>query len=167
VRNRVLKGDKVSLREPRITDAGPLADYINDPEVIGALPEPEYPRTERDMAIFIEVASQKRDQGSEFHMVVCIGDEDKPIGMCALYGIDKEKKSAQVGYWIAKEHWGKGYGKEALSIALSFGFDELRIRKVYATVSKDNTRSVRLLSSLGFAREKEIGTGSMIMSLTK
>jgi len=51
-----------------------------------------------------------------------------------------------VGYWIAKEHWGKGIGSRALMLLL----DEVSIRPLHARVAKDNTASLRILQKCGF-----------------
>jgi RimJ/RimL family protein N-acetyltransferase len=54
----------------------------------------------------------------------------------------------QVGYWIARERWGKGIASQALAQLL----DELGERPLYATVAADNGASLRVLEKHGFAR---------------
>jgi RimJ/RimL family protein N-acetyltransferase len=52
----------------------------------------------------------------------------------------------EVGYWIGRDHWGKGIATRALSLFL--GLDETR--PLYAHVAKHNVASVRVLEKCGF-----------------
>lgn len=54
----------------------------------------------------------------------------------------------QVGYWIGREHWGRGYATEALRILLA----EIPDRPVFAHVVLDNIGSRRVLEHCGFVR---------------
>ncbi|MFI6386279.1 GNAT family N-acetyltransferase [Nonomuraea sp. NPDC050547] len=51
-----------------------------------------------------------------------------------------------VGYWLGREHWGKGVGTRALTLYLH----EEKTRPLHADPHKGNTGSVRLLEKLGF-----------------
>lgn len=52
----------------------------------------------------------------------------------------------EIGYWIVREHWGRGIATAALSLLLS----ELTVRPLYAGAAKDNLRSIRVLKKCGF-----------------
>jgi RimJ/RimL family protein N-acetyltransferase len=52
----------------------------------------------------------------------------------------------QVGYWIGKEHWGKGIATRALSEFLG----HVKARPLYAHVAKHNIASIRVLEKCGF-----------------
>jgi len=51
-----------------------------------------------------------------------------------------------VGYWIAKEHWGKGVGSCALQLLL----EQVPRRPLHAQVARSNSRSLRVLERAGF-----------------
>ena len=57
----------------------------------------------------------------------------------------------EVGYWIGREHWGKGIATRALRIFLA----EQRDRPLYAHVAKHNVGSIRVLEKCGFALLRE------------
>ncbi len=59
----------------------------------------------------------------------------------------------EIGYWIAPEHWGKGYATEALSFFIDFLFREYSINKVSAHVLATNKASQRVLEKNGFKLE--------------
>ena len=75
------------------------------------------------------------------------------IGMCAIANIDNANMRAELGYWIGRRHWGKGYGKEAVRLMLHFAFATLRLNRVCARVVVGNERSIGLLGALGFKEE--------------
>lgn len=51
-----------------------------------------------------------------------------------------------VGYWLAKEHWGKGIASRALALLL----EEVSVRPLHARVAKENGASLRVLERSGF-----------------
>jgi len=51
-----------------------------------------------------------------------------------------------VGYWIGKEHWGRGFASRGLAIFL----DEVRRRPLHATAARANAPSIRVLEKCGF-----------------
>lgn len=59
---------------------------------------------------------------------------------------EAEPKRDAVGYWIAREHWGKGIATRALTLFLK----EVTIRPLYARVARTNTASLRVLNKCGF-----------------
>ena len=58
----------------------------------------------------------------------------------------------ELGYHLAAPYRGRGYGREACRIILSY-IEEMYDAPVYARVQPDNTASVRLLEALGFQRK--------------
>ena len=56
-----------------------------------------------------------------------------------------------VGYWIGKEHWGKGVATRALAAFLHLVTE----RPLYAHVAKHNVGSIRVLEKCGFSLERE------------
>jgi RimJ/RimL family protein N-acetyltransferase len=61
-----------------------------------------------------------------------------------------------VGYWIGKDHWGKGIATKALAAFL----DHVPARPLFAYVAKHNVASIRVLEKCGFTVLAE-GKGSV------
>jgi len=59
----------------------------------------------------------------------------------------KQDGCDEVGYWIAREHWGKGIASQALALFLR----EATPRPMHATVVRANAASIRVLEKCGFA----------------
>lgn len=70
------------------------------------------------------------------------------IGMAYLDAIaDRE---ANVGYWLDRAHWGRGYAFEAAQALIGFAFNDARLLKLRAGHAYDNPASGRVLAKLGF-----------------
>jgi ribosomal-protein-alanine N-acetyltransferase len=75
------------------------------------------------------------------------------IGLMGLHSWQHGHRRADLGYDIARSHWGNGYAAEAGRAVLRFGFTTMRLHRVQAFTIAENERSVRLLGRLGFTRE--------------
>lgn len=60
---------------------------------------------------------------------------------------------AEIGYDLARAHWGEGIMQEALTALLELAFDTLELNRIEALVIPGNRRSTTLLGRLGFRRE--------------
>jgi RimJ/RimL family protein N-acetyltransferase len=58
-----------------------------------------------------------------------------------------------VGYWIGREHWGRGIATAALRLSL----EEITARPLHAHVARSNVASIRVLEKCGFIRVREDG----------
>lgn len=57
----------------------------------------------------------------------------------------------EVGWHLARAHWGKGYATEAARAVMNFGFHELKLDAIYAVVNPANAASIRVTQRLGMA----------------
>jgi RimJ/RimL family protein N-acetyltransferase len=78
------------------------------------------------------------------------------IGRCGLYphlGVDGKPipGEAVLAFYIASSYWGQGFATEAGKAFVRFGFTELALKRIVATVQKGNDASVRVLQKLGFS----------------
>lgn len=56
----------------------------------------------------------------------------------------------EVGYWLAQEHWGRGYASEALNAVLRHAAQDLHCRALWACYFVGNTRSEKVIRKAGF-----------------
>ncbi len=63
------------------------------------------------------------------------------------------QQCATLGYWLAEDHQGKGYMKEAAQAVIEYSFNTLNLNRLNAACLPDNDRSINLLKSLGFMEE--------------
>ena len=74
------------------------------------------------------------------------------IGGTGLY-IDVENNTAEIGYSLAKDYWGKGYITEATTEVVRWGFEDLKLYKIFAKANAENFRSLNVMKKLGMNQE--------------
>ncbi|KGR77101.1 GNAT family N-acetyltransferase [Ureibacillus sinduriensis] len=75
------------------------------------------------------------------------------IGTIGFNAWSPKHKRAEIGYEIHPDFWRSGYTSEALLKVLSYGFDELDLKRIGAVVFMENEASNHLLIKLGFKKE--------------
>ena len=77
--------------------------------------------------------------------------------LCGSIGIfpmqDVYRKSAEIGYWIGEEYWGKGIAARAVEKIVQYGFENFDIVKIFAGIFSNNRASERVLEKNGFIKE--------------
>lgn len=143
---------RVYLASLKPDDAGPIMELANDREVASNIPGMPHPYLAGHAMNLVSFAIERYRTEEEFHMGVRLPDKGL-IGLCALSNIDRGNMKAELGYWLGRNYWSRGYGKEALTLMLALGFSKIGLNRIYAKVLTTNERSIRLLRSLGFSNE--------------
>ena len=60
---------------------------------------------------------------------------------------------AELGYWVGKPYWGKGYATEAARAVVQFGFEKLSLHRIQATHFGNNPASGRVMQKVGMLYE--------------
>jgi RimJ/RimL family protein N-acetyltransferase len=76
-------------------------------------------------------------------------------GFSGWAGIDRiqGRDSAQFGWYLRSDRWGRGYATEATRLLLDFGFSVLNRATMWATVDPDNVASLRVLGKSGLSNQ--------------
>ncbi|MEM1238275.1 MAG: GNAT family protein [Cyanobacteria bacterium P01_H01_bin.26] len=76
------------------------------------------------------------------------------LGFVDLSTIYREEKQwANLGYSIHNQHWGQGFGREAVKAALIAGFENLGYHRIEAAINLDNRPSIALAQKVGLQKE--------------
>lgn len=146
-----LRTERLVLRQWREGDRGPWAALNADPEVMahfpGTLSREESDRSaERNQAELAE-------RGWGLWAVEVVGGPPfiGSVGL-AVPGFEASfTPCVEVGWRIARGHWGRGYAPEAARAAVAFGFDELGLGEIVSFTVVGNTSSRRVMEKLGMA----------------
>lgn len=84
---------------------------------------------------------------------ITLKSDNKCIGYCGFYAYASLFKRAEIGYALSQEFWGKGIVPEACQPLVEYGFKELGLERIEATVYPENRGSVRVLEKLGMQLE--------------
>ena len=107
------------------------------------LPDP-YP--EEGAARWIAYAQPRHEQGAEYTFAV--EHDGEVVGACGLI-VSDDRREAELGYWIGRPHWGRGYATEAARAAVAFAFERAGVGRVVALPLADNASSRRVLEKAG------------------
>ena len=75
------------------------------------------------------------------------------IGCVGLRDIDPEHLQAELGFWIGREWWGQGYGREAAGAVVRFGFERLGLNRICAHHMARNPAAGQVLRHIGMQQE--------------
>ena len=79
--------------------------------------------------------------------------EDRLLGHVSLFSFSEQNGRAEIGYGLARAHWGQGFMHEALTAVVDYAFGTLGLRRIEADTHPGNQASLRALERLGFTRE--------------
>ena len=89
-----------------------------------------------------------------FFFVICRRSDDRPVGSIDLHEVDRRNGSASLGIAIGEEDdRGRGYGTDALTALVAFGFDQLRLERIELDVYDFNDRARAVYERVGFVHE--------------
>ncbi|UCH64722.1 MAG: GNAT family N-acetyltransferase [Ignavibacterium sp.] len=79
--------------------------------------------------------------------------KDEFIGFGGLFEISKKSNKAEIGYGLLPDYWGKGIMSEVVEKLIDFGFNQMKLHKIYGRITPGHNASIRLLEKLGFKKE--------------
>ena len=77
----------------------------------------------------------------------------KLAGVVSLMQIHREHRRAELGYWIAVDHWNNGFATEASASILDFAFQTLGLHRIESTHFVRNPASGKVMQKLGMQQE--------------
>jgi RimJ/RimL family protein N-acetyltransferase len=144
-----LHTERLVLRGWREADREPFAALNADPEVMRYFPA-TMTRSECD-AFIDQVGTRWADGGPSWWAVEVI-DGAPCIGFVGLSVVRPDSPVApavEIGWRLARDHWGRGYATEAAIASLRYGFDELDLDEIVSFTVPANTASRRVMERIG------------------
>ncbi len=143
---------RLKLRWMEASDAEAHYAVFSDPDV--ARYWSSGPWTALDQAHEHITATQAAyADGSGMRLGIALRETGELIGNASLHRFVDTSRRCELGYALARAHWGYGYVSEALRALLDFGFTALDLNRVEADIDPRNTASARVLEKLGFRKE--------------
>ena len=140
------------LRKWRPSDAKDLAAALNNEKILNNLRDGlPFPYTEQDARDYI-TAMLSSEENSTFAYTITI--EDRAVGSIGVFRqANMHRQTAELGYYLAEEYWGRGIMTEAIRQLCEIVFDTTDILRIYAEPFAYNTGSRRALEKSGFCYE--------------
>ena len=143
---------KCRIRKWELSDAKDLAAALSNKKVQDNLRDGlPYPYTEQDGKEFIS-AMLSADENETFAFAIMV--DDKVVGSIGIFRQGNiHSQTAELGYYIAEEYWGKGIMTEAVKQICAYVFAKSDIIRIYAEPFAYNIASCRVLEKVGFQYE--------------
>lgn len=107
------------------------------------------PITQKEIKDWIE-----KDEGHNFSFSIRAVADDRLLGFVGLFVPSWNNGDVYVGIGIGNHNdWGKGYGTEAMRLAVRYAFQELNLHRVTLGVFEHNARARRAYEKAGFVLE--------------
>ncbi len=145
----ILKTKRLILRPWDESDAQNLYEYAKDPDVGPIAGWPPHKSAEDSLDVI-----KNGLNGVECY-AICEKDNNITIGSIELKLNDHtdmtdKDDECELGYWLGKPFWGRGYMTEAAEEILRYGFENLNMSVIWCGYYDGNNKSKRVQEKLGF-----------------
>ncbi len=141
--------DRLLLRPWLESDAQDLFKYAKDPEVGPIAGWPPHANIAESLLVIRKVLN-----GAQCY-AICKKDSNHPIGSIELKlnghtDMTDRNDECELGFWLGKPFWGKGYMPEAARELIRHAFEELEMSTIWCGYYDGNNKSKRVQEKLGF-----------------
>jgi RimJ/RimL family protein N-acetyltransferase len=156
----IVETERLILRKPRLEDAADLAVAYADPEVVRFMGD-------GGTATFAQVEAgiqQWLDRWDSSGMSLCSlerREDGRVVGRAGFLLWDPETwevpgDETEIGWLLAREHWGKGYATEAALALRDWAFDERSLTRLISLINHENLASIGVAERIGERYERDI-----------
>ena len=144
-----MRTKRLKLRDLTPRDAKRIAALAGDWDIARMTGRIPYPYT-------VDMAREWITELEDGERVLGISHRFSLVGVCGF--VPDGNGSADIGYWIGKPWWGRGFATEAAEAVISHCFNELGLARVTCGHFHDNPASGKVIAKLGF---RYIGTDTI------
>ncbi|MDP2653328.1 MAG: GNAT family N-acetyltransferase [Candidatus Omnitrophota bacterium] len=139
------------MRPFRPDDAFRLSQLLNDKIFAENTCRIPYPYEEHTARVWIATQQEAFLQGDELSLAVALKNGGPLIGATGVMHFNDPVKVPELGFWIGREYWGRGYCTEAAQALLDYVFSAYPVTEIQAHHFVHNAASGRVMRKLGMA----------------
>ncbi len=147
----VLVGDRVQLRELRLSDAPSLLAMVTAPEVSRFISPP--PVTVAGFERFIQWTQDERAAGRYICFAVVPHGMTTPVGLFQLRALEPTFVTAEWGFAVGAPFWGTGVFMDAARLTVEFALETVGVHRLEARAASANGRGNGALAKIGAVKE--------------
>lgn len=147
---------EIELHTPRLVlrtytrhDIPALLPLIGAREIAATTLRIPHPYTQKDAE---DLLRRSREENDTVRLAILLEKSRTFIGGVGLR-LEPDHHRGELGYWIGVPYWGNGYATEAARALLQYGFEELKLHRIYAEHYSGNPASGKILANLGMRQE--------------
>src|SRR5690554_594872 len=150
--NNTIETERLLLREYTLDDVDKVVEYCNDPDMSRYMLHIPYPYKREDAINWINSHREYVEKDRLFNYAITDKDTGELLGTVSL-SHNKENRNGEIGYWIGKKYWNKGYATEACKAIIQYAFEVKDYHKVYIRHLEENYASKKVIEKCGFLFE--------------
>lgn len=148
----VLTTTRLTLTNLKVADIPKIVEYAGNKKVAQNTLNMPHPYFEKDAIFWLNMAHEGFRTQSKYIFGIRLNTTNELIGGMGLH-LNQSFNRAELGYWIGEPFWNKGYASEAAAAILKFGFEVLKINKIFATHLIENPASGKVMIKNGMVQE--------------
>ena len=156
-----IQTDRLLLRPFALEDASMVQTLAGEKDIASTTLNLPHPYEDGMAEEWIGTHQERYEKGESVVLAIVLNDNRTLIGAIGLE-INKDNDRAELGYWIGKPYWNKGYCTEAARALIQHGFDVLGLVRIHASHFRRNPASGRVMQNIGMIHE-----GSLRKHITK
>ncbi|MCM1989221.1 GNAT family N-acetyltransferase [Oceanirhabdus seepicola] len=158
--NLRIETDRLVIRNFTNADIGQLYRIVNNETIMKYVPFAEERTLEECEELMKRILNRYRESTISnfkgFLLLVVSKDNNECVGFVGLFPLSYDITETELFYGLFEEHYSKGFATEIGKAIIEYGFKNMNINKIVATVNKDNEVSKRVLDKMGMCFECEI-----------
>ena len=148
-----LNTEHLTIREFSRGDLEAFHAISADPEVARYLSFGPTSHEESRALIDLAIDSQRADPRSQYALALVEQTTSELLGSCGLALSAEQPRVAEVYFALRPSAWGRGYATEALAAIIRFGFDTLKLHRIWGQAMIANQAAALLMRKAGMAHE--------------
>jgi ribosomal-protein-alanine N-acetyltransferase len=149
-----IKDDQVVLRQIDLSDINDIIE-ISFYDSIQATTLEEAVQMQKKINMDYE-------QGNSIHWGIVMVSSNTIIGSCGYYR-GFEKQFGELGFVLLPKYRGRGLMSAALKLAIDFGESQMKLNRIWASTSKENSKAIKLLEGLNFIKSDETDDDEVVL----
>ncbi|WP_292522199.1 GNAT family N-acetyltransferase [Methanoculleus sp.] len=152
----ILVTDRLVLRPFTPKDAPVVQRLAGDYAVASRTLEIPYPYPDGAAEAWIATHAAGFRKGLHAVYAVTRAGKGDLVGAAGLVEINRRHGRGELGYWVGRPYWGRGYATEAARAVIECGFSVLGLHRVYAMHFSRNPASGRVMAKCGMRHEAHL-----------
>ncbi|CTQ55366.1 Putative ribosomal N-acetyltransferase YdaF [Roseibium album] len=155
----MIETDRLTIRPPRSDDLDRCAELLGDYEVAKMLSRVPHPYDLEQGREYLARSVQRWENVSQADELGFHFDHDGEL--IGGLGFKKLQETPEIGYWLGRPYWGKGYMSEALKAAIGWLFENTSHARIAGEAMTENPASLKVMEKMGFRKVGEVGCASV------
>lgn len=148
-----IETSRLSLAPFNPADINRYIDLANDRQIAKMVMSFPHPYTNPHAQNWLAQRQPGNDNSDQHKNLYLFAIKDSGFGLIGMISLNRVNNAIfELGYWIGRDFWGKGFASEATKAVLQWAEEQLGIKAISAGYYEDNPASGRVLEKCGFLR---------------